>query len=348
MFKRLVTVGSGLVALGAVLAFAGFATGTDPQKRAAASPPAGGVTTTAVRSRNTAGDDWSAARIAGAKPLDRTRGGTSSQSFGSANLDFSRTQINPRNSNTKAPYNAVGKLYFTIPGSGDFQCSASLVAKRLVLTAGHCLYGSGGFFTDWIFIPGFDGQKPVLSTQRPYGTWTAALAAVPSNYASTYTAVVNNYDFGMLMMDDQSFNGNPPVTLRQKVGFNLTTVVGHLFDTAIASLGYPCNLDACQIMQRVDSSDHRSSGVPGGSNGDTAYEYGSDMAGGSSGGPWVENLGTPSADPPTGGFNERNAVVAVTSYGYNDVNVRAQGASQLNGDFTAVRDFMCAQAPGNC
>ena len=54
-------------------------------------------------------------------------------------------------------------------------------------------------------------------------------------------------------------------------------------------LGYPCNFDSCNIMQRVDTSDHR---VPPGYSGTNAFEYGSDMTGGSSGGPWVENFGT--------------------------------------------------------
>jgi hypothetical protein len=134
----------------------------------------------------------------------------------------------------------------------------------------------------------------------------------------------------------------------QKVGFKFATATGHLFDTAVSILGYPCNFDACNIMQRVDSSDHRPSGVASGNNGDTAYEYGSDMTGGSSGGPWVENFGNPASDAPTGGFNVRNTVVAVTSYGYNDPNVRVQGASQFNADFTSIQTTMCNFAAGNC
>jgi len=137
-------------------------------------------------------------------------------------------------------------------------------------------------------------------------------------------------------------------TVFGRTGFKFNTAVGHLFDTAITSLGYPCNFDNCNIMQRVDSSDHRPSGIPAGQNGSTAFEYGSDMAGGSSGGPWVENFGAPLSAAPTGGFNVRNTVVGVTSYGYIDPNVRTQGASQFNADFTSIKNVMCSFTAGNC
>ena len=44
----------------------------------------------------------------------------------------------------------------------------------------------------------------------------------------------------------------------------------------------------------------------------------------------------------------RNAIVGVTSYGYTDPNVRVQGASQFNGDFSSILTMMCNLNPGNC
>ncbi|RHW23569.1 hypothetical protein D0Z08_29065 [Nocardioides immobilis] len=75
-----------------------------------------------------------------------------------------------------------------------------------------------------------------------------------------------------------------------------------MFDNHVTILGYPCNFDTCDIMQRVDSSDHRL--PPGFDASANAYEYGSDMTGGSSGGPWLENFGTGAA--PQGSWNLRN------------------------------------------
>jgi V8-like Glu-specific endopeptidase len=284
---------------------------------------------------------WSEEKMRAAKPRTPSRKGFSAASYGSSVLDFTRSRINPRSANLVAPHRAVGKLFFTVPGQGNFVCSASVIARRLVLTAAHCLYTNGiGFHTNWVFIPAYDGTKPVPS-DRPLGLWNWASGEIPVQWITSGGALPNDNDFAILVMADQSFGG-PLVPISTKTG-KFTTAVGHLFDTMVSMLGYPCNLDSCLIMQRNDSGDHRS---PPGLPSSNAYEYGSDMTGGSSGGPWVENLGTGAA--PTGGFATRNAVVGVTSYVYNDPNVLVLGASQLNANFTAIRTNRCNAAPGNC
>ena len=111
-------------------------------------------------------------------------------------------------------------------------------------------------------------------------------------------------------------------------------------------LGYPCNFNSCNIMQRNDSSDHRVGTAAVGNN---AFEYGSDMTGGSSGGPWVQNFGDPLSAAPTGSRNlTRNAVVGVTSYGFLDTNVKVLGASGFNAEFASMLNAACANATGNC
>jgi V8-like Glu-specific endopeptidase len=319
-------------------------------KVAATSAPAGPAATPVQnRQLQSTQDYWTPDRIAGAQPMERNRDGVQGQAYGSANLDFTRSRITPQTANKQPPYKGAGKLFFTEPGIGDFQCSASIIGNRLIVTAGHCMYGSGGYYTNWTFIPGYDGSAATLALQRPYGTWNWAAAVVPGNYQSSSGTVVNNYDFGIIQLADQSFSGGAPKTVFGKVAFKFSTAVGHLFDTMVTMLGYPCNFDSCNIQQRNDSSDHRGSGVASGQNGATAYEYGSDMTGGSSGGPWVENLGNPASAAPTGiGFNVRNTVVAVTSYGYTDPNVRILGASQFNSDYTSIQNTMCAFTAGNC
>jgi V8-like Glu-specific endopeptidase len=344
MWKRFVVIISALAALAAVFGVVALASSGGGEKVAATSAPAGPVGTPIVSQQPQSTEQyWTPDRLAAAKPMERTRDGAVSQSFGTANLDFTRSRITPQTANKQPPYKGAGKLFFTEPGVGDFQCSASIIGNRLIVTAGHCMYGSGHYYEKWLFIPAYDGSKATLSAQRPYGSWEWAAALVPSNYQTTSGTVVNDYDFGIIQLADQSSK-----TVFGKVKFKFETAVGHLFDTAVSMLGYPCNLDSCNIMQRVDSSDHRGSGVASGSNGDTAYEYGSDMTGGSSGGPWVENLGNPASAAPSGGFNVRNTVVAVTSYGYTDPNVLVEGASQFNADFTSIKNTMCAFTAGNC
>lgn len=290
---------------------------------------------------------WTPERIANAKPMTigKVKGEALPSSYGSSVLDFTRTRISPQSANKAAPYRSIGKLYFTIPTQGDFQCSASVIANRLIVTAAHCMYSAGiGFHTNWVFIPGFDGTQSTLATQRPYGSWDWAYGTVPGNWLSTNGALPNNTDFGLLQLVDQSFDGVKTVTVAKKVG-KLTTAIGHLFDTHVSILGYPCNFDSCNIMQRVDSGDHRPASTAAGNN---AYEYGSDMTGGSSGGPWIENFGDPKAAAPTGGYATRNAVVGVTSYIYNDAAILIEGASQFNADFSTLLSNACANAAGNC
>ena len=270
-----------------------------------------------------------------AKPYSAVRD-VSDSSFGTSNLDFTRSRITPTTANKQFPYRAAGKLFFQVPGQGNFVCSASVIARRLVLTAAHCMFTNGvGFHTNWLYVPGYDGTKPVGPDRSPFGEWTWARAEVPIQWINSGGALPNNEDFGILVTNDLGGNSILSQTGR------FVPATGHLFDTHVSMLGYPCNFDSCNIMQRNDSSDHRLGAG-------TAYEYGSDMTGGSSGGPWVENLGAAQSAPPTGGFAVRNTVVAVTSYVYNDPAVRVLGASQLNANFTTIRNNSCAAAAGNC
>jgi len=287
---------------------------------------------------------WTKAKTRAAEALVMTRTDAHSASAGTANLDFARSQITPRKANTALPYRTTGKLFFTQPGVGDFVCSASVIAKRVVITAAHCIHSGNAYYTNFVFVPAYDGAQTTLAKQRPYGTWTWNRAQIPLNWDTTNGSLPNATDYATIVFNDQSFGGTI-FKLAGKAG-KYTFANDHLFDTHVTMLGYPCNFDSCNIMQRVDSSDHR---TPPGSTVPDVFEYGSDMTGGSSGGPWLENFGNAASAPPQGVFRTRNAVVGVTSYIYLDNGASLiEGASELSTPWTNLYNAACAAAPGNC
>lgn len=63
------------------------------------------------------------------------------------------------------PYSTIGKLFFTVP-EGYAYCSASAIGNNAILTAAHCVFGSGRPYHSFMFVPQY------FNNRRPNGTFT--------------------------------------------------------------------------------------------------------------------------------------------------------------------------------
>jgi V8-like Glu-specific endopeptidase len=262
---------------------------------------------------------------------------------GTFGAHYTSTRVFPMFTGTSAtfsadrsyPYTTIGKLFFSINGS-PFVCSASVIQRRVVATAGHCVHSgtSSGFYSNWMFVPAFrDGTAPFL-------TWNWRYVIVTGTWATGGGGVPNAADYAMIEFGDQPLsNGAPPSRLGNVTGWLGWQTVS-LSTNHTSKLGYPCNLDNCQKMQDVMSNNFRNTSP-------NNVEYGSDARGGSSGGPWVQNFQTIATGGGVGLNTGSNRVVGVTSYGYTSTDPKVQGASIPDDRWVQIFNIICART-GNC
>ncbi len=164
----------------------------------------------------------------------------------------------------------TGKVFFTLAGV-NYVCSGSAVSSgdaSTVMTAGHCVYGSSAFATNWVFVPGYTNGS------RPYGSFVATHLATTAQWQASEDL---NYDVAFANVGTNS-SGQ---TLGAAVGGQ-----GIEFNTArqqeMYSFGYPqaspydgTSLISCAGRAVNDTVGHSS---------DVGLTC--NMTGGSSGGPW--------------------------------------------------------------
>jgi V8-like Glu-specific endopeptidase len=254
------------------------------------------------------------------------------QDAGTLKAHFTSSRLIPYAAVGVYPFSAAGKLFFS-DGGDDFVCSASVINFRVVVTAGHCVHegsgGSAGFFENFMYVPAY------VVGVAPYGTWSVAVVLVTNTWAMGNGVVPNAADYAMFEMQDRASGRIGSVT-----GF-LGWQVTSLNPNHVSMLGYPASFDGGLLMHRVDAGSFRNTAP-------NTVEYGSDMTGGSSGGPWVQNLGEPSSGQ-TGGINPGlNRVVGVTSYGFTGPGPKTQGASVPDQRWVDLFNSVCANRAGNC
>lgn len=274
--------------------------------------------------------------------------------FGTSNHPFTTARVHAELNKTSKfyPYRAAGKLFFN-DGGGTFVCSAALIKPGIVVTAAHCVaaFGQSRYYTNWTFVPAYNNGL------APYGSWTASNAYVLTSYfngadSCAQAGVVCQNDVAVLVQNPQS--GQYPGGSTGFFGYGFD---GFGFNdqnqVLVNQLGYPVALDSGELMQRNDSQGF----VDPISANNTII--GSLMTGGSSGGPWLVNLGiAPQLLPPLQGGTKfgqdatRNTVVGVTSWGYGGLSgykVKQMGASPFtSANIVFLVNTACSQVPAAC
>ena len=277
--------------------------------------------------------------------------------IGTGGIPYTTSRVKAYGNNTQFyyPFRAAGRLFFSKPGdSGSYWCSASLITPGLIVTAAHCVanFGQKQFYQNWTFVPAY------RNGHAPYGTFTAVQATILTAYfdgtdSCEQSGVVCQDDVAVILLNQ--LNNQYPGNVVGWFGYGWN---GYSFNSQsqalITQLGYTDNfvdgveyaLDDGNFQERTDSQGETMSSLSNNT------IIGSLQSEGSSGGPWVVNLGQPPVltNITSGTAADHNIVVGVTSWGYNDTTVKEQGASPFTtGNIVNIVNAQCSGAPaGAC
>lgn len=178
---------------------------------------AAALTAVSVPSQASGADDyWTPARMRAATPLDRI-------------LPTPRSQEQARSLPTAHTFHGtptVGVLFVTDRRTGDHYCTASAVDgghHNLLVTAAHCLYGSG-YRRHVAYVPMYDAGK------TPYGIWTAKRLTVTGGWRNGHD---QDLDFGFVALNTRGGRQLADVT------GNSTLAVNKGFVNQVTVIGYP-------------------------------------------------------------------------------------------------------------
>ncbi len=246
---------------------------------------------------------------------------------GSGGGHFTSSRLVPESADESYPYSTVGKLFFAIPGQGDFYCSAAVIRNRIIATAAQCIHSgtpSPGFYDDFEFVPVYrDGTAP-------FDIWAWEYVAVSSTWTSGKGKLPHAADFGLIELEDRVFDGALR-TIGDVVGY-LGYATQRLRPNHVHMLGYSSSHDGGEIVHQVTAKDHKTAKP-------SNVLYGSDMRGGSAGGPLIQDFG----DDP-GLVRWVGAISTINS----SSSVKLQGASIPDSRFTSLLNDVCAHRGGNC
>lgn len=263
----------------------------------------------------------------------------SPEAVGTGGMHFTSSRVSPKALDTTFPVRTVGKLYFKI-GTASYMCSGSMIKPGVVVTSGHCIHSGNGAASGWYnsfeFIPGY--RKAGSTITQPYGSWTNW------SYASTTLAwynggggVPNTGDWAVIVFGADS-SGKRIGDYTGWLGYGTGLAVGRHSTV----LGYPGNLDKGGQLHRIDAmtTDYGSL---------NNVNWGSDMQGGSSGGPVVLNWRVDYKDTSTlPSENAGNIVTSTVSWGYVSSLPKVQGGSAFDANFLNLINGACSSVPTAC
>jgi hypothetical protein len=184
------------------------------------------------------------------------------------------------------------------------------------------------FYNNFLFIPALNGSS------QPYGQWNWSYAIVSNTWYFSNGSVPNAQDVALIEVGDH--DGTKISAFTGYLGF----WAGGLAPNHLTTMGYPCNLDSCTMMQRNDAQSFSASN-------NTAV-IGSAMRGGASGGPWIQDFGiAPASNPAISGLGG-NYQRANTSYGPTATEPKYLGASIWDSRWISIKNTACAHRAGNC
>lgn len=250
---------------------------------------------------------------------------------------------------TYAPWRQAGYYLFQAADGLWYHCTAALINRAILVTAGHCVHdGSGthdGWNQDGYFYPGYTARFD-RESQR-YGYCQTTFYATTLDWFNT-GQIQQGTDVAMALCGELTggawtfaMNRLPGVVLGWFGFCYLNCLQPYNFMTQI---GYPGNYyggEQMTISQHIEET-ALSEGRD--------YLYGTGMRGGSSGGPHVQNIGWINDSSSFLGYNrDRNVIVAVTSWGYVSDAYKLQGASALSGynnniDTRGMFNIVCQQS----
>ena len=185
---------------------------------------------------------------------------------------------------TNYPQSTHGKYFFTLPGRGNFVCSATVINRSTVITAGHCNAVGGsrtGIATNRLFCPSY---RNGVNAAR--GCWPVVNSKTSAGW------LVNgdpDYDYACLIMRPTG------TVVANKIG-NVTGWLGRAWNFAPSqaerTFGYPQEAPfAGGRLMTTQSTEWYSHQFTAG--GQASKVIGSDLTGGSSGGSWVLGWNNP-------------------------------------------------------
>jgi hypothetical protein len=164
----------------------------------------------------------------------------------------------------------------------------------------------------------------------PFGVWDWNFVSVPSTWASGNGKLPSAADYGLIEVLDQSFSGQTR-KVGEVVGY-LGYQISHLRPNHAHLLGYASNFDNGEKIHQVTAQAFRAAA-------NNNVEYGSDMRGGSAGGPLIQDFGDNAA---------LVRWIGALSYFNSSTTLKVEGASIPDSRFTSLINSVCAHKAGNC